>query len=266
MTTLLNLCDAVRQGLPALYECSQAPLEGVRIRTPFLYPDGGVVDVFVVEASHGYVVTDFSDAVGWLRMQTVKGKLSAKQRASIRDIGQTLGTEFKKGEIIFRCNDLSEVSEAVQIVGQAAVRVADLWFLFRHSVSESVADDVDEWLQEKDIESERNYKVRGRSTREWNVHFKTLGLGNTSFVFLLSTATRGAVHRITDQVFTGCSDLTNSQNTTIYTYTPKLVSLFDDTVDVWRNEDFDLLENVSEIARWSDPDALEHTLKTPSPT
>lgn len=260
---LLNLCDAVRQGMPALYECSSVPVGGVRIRTPFLYPDGGVVDVFVVEANHGYVVTDFSDAVGWLRMQTVRGELSSRQRILINDIGQTLDTEFKKGEVIYRCNDLSEVSEAVQIVGQAVLRVADLWFLFRHSVSESVSDEVEEWLQEREIASERNYKVRGRSTREWNVHFKTLVLGNTSFVFLLSTATRGAVHRITDQVFTGCSDLTNSQNATIYTYTPKLVSLFDDTVDVWRKEDFDLLENVSEIARWSSPDEFEHILKTP---
>lgn len=260
----MTLCDAVRQGLPALYECSPAPIEGVRIRTPFLYPNGRVIDVFVIETNHGYEVTDFSAAVGWLRMQTIKGKLTVKQRASIRDIGQTLGTEFKKGEIIYRCNDLSEVSEAVQIVGQAVLRVADLWFLFRHSVSESVSDEVEEWLQEREIASERNYKVRGRSTREWNVHFKTLVLGNTSFVFLLSTATRGAVHRITDQVFTGCSDLTNSQNATIYTYTPKLVSLFDDTVDVWWKEDFDLLENVSEIARWSSPDEFEHILKTPS--
>ena len=262
--TTTTLCDAVRQGLPALYECSSVPVGGVRIRTPFLYPDGGVVDVFVVETNRGYEVTDFSEAVGWLRMQTINGKLLPRQRILIDDIGQTLGTEFKKGEIIYRCNDLSEVSEAVQIVGQAVLRVADLWFLFRHSVSHSIADEVEEWLQEKEIASERNYKTQGKSKREWNVHFKTLVLENTSFVFLLSTATRGAVHRITDQVFTGCSDLTNSQNATIYTYTPKLVSLFDDTVDVWRKEDFDLLENVSEIARWSSPDEFEHILKTPS--
>lgn len=266
MTTLSNLCDAVRQGMPALYECSQAPIEGVRIRTPFLYPDGGVIDVFVLETNHGYEVTDFSEAVGWLRMQTVTGKLTVTQRDNIRDIGQTLGTEFKKGEIIYRCNDLSEVSEAVQIVGQAVLRVADLWFLLSHSVSHSIADEVEEWLQEKEIASERNYKVRGRSTREWNVHFKTLVLGNTSFVFLLSTATRGAVHRITERVAAGCMDLKNSLNGDTSTDRLKMVSLFDDTVDVWRAEDYALLDPVSEIACWSSPDEFEHILKTPSTT
>lgn len=264
--TTTTLCAAVRQGMPALYECSQAPIEGVRIRTPFLYPDGGVIDVFVLETNNGYEVTDFSEAVGWLRMQTVTGKLTVTQRDNIRDIGQTLGTEFKKGEIIYRCNDLSEVSEAVQIVGQAVLRVADLWFLLSHSVSHSIADEVEEWLQEKEIASERNVRATGRSGREWNVHFKTSIAENVSLVFVLSTGNRARVRPITEHVATGCMDLMNSLNGDTSTDKLKMVSLFDDTVDVWRTEDYALLEPVSEIACWSSPDEFEHILKTPSTT
>ena len=266
MMTTTTLCDTVKQGMPSLYECSPAPIEGVRIRTPFLYPNGRVIDVFVLETDHGYEVTDFSAAVGWLRMQTIRGKLTSTQRTLIDDIGQTLGTEFKKGEIIFRCNDLSEVSEAVQIVGQAAVRVADLWFLFRHSVSESVADDVDEWLKERNIQADRNVRATGRSGRDWRIDFKTSTAENVSLVFVLSTGNRARVRQITEHVAAGCMDLINSPSTDTSTDTLKMVSLFDDTVDVWRAEDYALLEPVSEIACWSAPDEFEHILKTPSPT
>jgi hypothetical protein len=40
----------------------------------------------------------------------------------------------------------------------------------------------------------------------------------------------------------------------------QFVSLFDDTMDVWSPEDFRLLEDLSTIARWSQPETLIETL------
>ena len=41
------------------------------------------------------------------------------------------------------------------------------------------------------------------------------------------------------------------------------VSLFDDTEDVWHQEDFNLVDEYSEIARWSQPEEFERILRTP---
>ena len=46
-----ELCLAIGESLPTLFECTPAPQEGVRVRTPLMYPDGGMVDVFVLEQS-----------------------------------------------------------------------------------------------------------------------------------------------------------------------------------------------------------------------
>ena len=62
--------------LPSRFECSLAPQKGVRVRTPLMYPDGGIVDVFVLERGNGYIVTDFGDALGWLSMQSVNAQPS----------------------------------------------------------------------------------------------------------------------------------------------------------------------------------------------
>ena len=43
------LCSSIARSLPPLFSCSPAPEEGVRVRTPLMYPDGGVVDVFVLQ-------------------------------------------------------------------------------------------------------------------------------------------------------------------------------------------------------------------------
>ena len=39
------------------------------------------------------------------------------------------------------------------------------------------------------------------------------------------------------------------------------LSLFDDTVNVWGEEDFRLVESVSDICRWSRPDEFEEALR-----
>ena len=42
------------------------------------------------------------------------------------------------------------------------------------------------------------------------------------------------------------------------------VSLFDDTVDVWEEGDFRLVEELSTVARWSRPDEFASVLLEPS--
>ena len=255
-----EMCTSLRESTPALFECSPAPIEGVKIRTPFVLPDGDIVDVFVVERSGGYVVTDFGDALGWLRTQSIRGKLTPRQRDLLKDICMTLGIELERGQLLLRVGEINEIGEAVQRIGQSIVRVTDLWFTFRTQGWETVGDEVDEWLQNREISFEPRVSTAGKSGRNWIVDYKTSAPSHTSLVFLLATGSRGAVHRITDRIYTGCSDLKESR--------PQdskwnLVSLFDDTIDVWRDEDFALLENVSAIARWSSPEEFEEMLKTP---
>ena len=255
-----EICTELRETTPALFECSPAPIKGVQIRTPLALPDGDTVDVFVTEDSRGLVVTDFGNALGWLRTQSIRGKLTPRQRYLLNDICMTLNIEFDQGQLSLKHVEADELGDAVQRVAQAVVRVADLWFTFRTQAWETVTDEVDAWLEDREISYERRVQSTGQSGRKWTVDYKTTMPTHTSLVFLLATGSRGAAHRITDKVFTGCSDLMASR---AIGDDFKLVSLFDDTVDVWRGEDFILLENVSEIALWSNPVEFEEILKTP---
>lgn len=253
------LCDTLRLSLPALYECSPAPTEGVRVRTPLMYPDGDLVDVFVLERGGERVVTDHGDALGWLSERSASGTLTAAQDAMAQDVCRTQGVELHYGRLLRRCESEAAVADSVQRVALAAVRVADIWFTFRARAQATIGDEVNEWLManERQFDVKRRVKSRGQSSREWIVDYEIRSEARTSLVFLLSTSTRGAVPRITKHVFTGCTDLSHLKEDQ-----PDLafVSLFNDTVDVWREEDFRLVEGVSEIARWSQPDRFEQIL------
>ena len=77
-------------------------------------------------------------------------------------------------------------------------------------------------------------------------------------VFLLSTGSRGQTRRIAEHVIAGCVDLSHLKSNQ-----PSLafVSLFDDTLDVWREEDFRLVEAQSQVALWTRPDQFEDILR-----
>ena len=253
-----ELCVSVGQSLPSLFVCSPAPQEGVWVRTPLLYPDGGVVDVFVLERGNGYTVTDFGDALGWLGLQSTSRRFSSKQQLLVADVCQTLRIEQFQGQLVLRQVTKDTLGESVLRMAQAVVRVSDLWFTLRNQSLQTTAEEVDEWLREKQIPFERQTRRQGRSMQNWTVDFETRTDKQTSLVFLLSTGSRGATRRLTEHVLSGCVDpshLKANQPTLAF------VSLFDDTEDLWRPEDFNLVNEHSEIARWSRPDEFELLLK-----
>lgn len=251
-----EVCRSLSHSMQGLFDCAPLPSGAMRIRTPMLYPDGGLVDVYIQEVDYGYLVTDYGDALGWLYMQSAGGNLSPKQRSLLDDVLLTQGVRLENRELKILCPDSDSLSEAVHLVAQTVVRVADLWFTFRSRRGESIADEVEEWLKHRPYQYERGVTQSGQSGREWKVDYQVRAGSHQSFVFLLSSGSRAAARQISAQVVAGCFDLLPYAKT----YRASLVSLFDDTSDVWRQEDLNLVQEVSETVMWSQPDKLERVL------
>jgi hypothetical protein len=141
----------------------------------------------------------------------------------------------------------------VNRLSQAAIRVADLWFTTRTRAIETVTDEVEDLLREREVPFERSPTLVGRSGRKWRVDFQTRLPQQSSLVCVLATGSRAATRGVAEHVLATWYDLSNLR---VGPEAFKFVSLFDDTVDVWSDEDFRLLEDLSEIARWSRPDEL----------
>lgn len=66
-------CEQIAASMGALFECSQIN-RYTRIRTPFLYPDGDVIDLYWDEQDGNITITDLGGSLGWLSMQTASPK------------------------------------------------------------------------------------------------------------------------------------------------------------------------------------------------
>lgn len=249
-----TICNAIQAAFGSQFVCStQGDYE--RIRTPYLYPDGDCINLFCKTNGRAVTVTDLAETTSWLWMQSPALRRSPKQNQLIKDTCEMHGVDFHRGMLQARCKPGEPLAEVVTRVAQAALRVSDLWFTFRASIGETIADEVADYLNQHNIQHEQSKRMTGRSGRSWTVDFHVPAPRNTtadaerdSLIHVLSTSNRSAARRISEHVVAIWYDLSHEAMNRI--------SLFDDTADVWGDEDYRLLEPLSQVAYWSRPDEL----------
>ena len=250
------LCETLSKNLGALFSC--VDVNGfTRIRTPFLYPDGDVIDLFVQNLNGAMTITDLGETLRWLRSQSIAPRRTPKQTKLIEDVCLNHGLEFYKGMLLARVKSDDNLASITMRVAQGALRVADIWFTMRTRSVESVTDEVELFLGEKEVPFQRSQPLIGRSGKTWRPDFHIRMPNRSSLVYVLSTGSRAAARGVVEHVVTSWYDLNNLR---VGPESLQFISLFDDTMDVWSTEDFNLLQDLSVVAQWSQPDAFLQTL------
>ena len=245
-----QLCRKLQRETDLLFTYSEQG-DYLRVRTPFLYPDGDNIDLFCRAEGDVVTVSDLAETTGWLRMQSVASRRSPKQNRLIEDTCVTHGTEFYRGMLQATCQSGDQLPQVINRVAQAALRVSHLWFTFRTQTVQFITDEVADFLTEREFGFDRRPKLTGRSGRAWTVDFQVRTTMRSSLIQVLSTMNRAAAHRVSEQVLAAWYDLHHlAGGPNALTF----VSLFDDTFDVWTDENVRLIESVSTVSYWSRPE------------
>ena len=253
----IEICEELQDNFGELFTCNEQG-DYVRVRTPYLYPDGDNIDLFCRDTGDHVIVTDLAETTGWLRMQSLSTRRSPKQNRLIEDTRVTHGVEFYRGMLLVRCQPGDNLAEVVTRVAQAALRVSDLWFTFRTRLGdESVTSEVAQFLEDRELAFDRSPKHRGRSLRDWTVDFQVRATERSSLVYVLSSGSRTAANRVTEHVVAAWHDL---NHLALGPQGLQFVSLFDDTADVWAGQNFRLVEDLSTVVLWSKPDEFADVL------
>lgn len=244
---MISPCERIASQMGLLFTCE--PVDGyVKIQTPFLYPDGDVIDLFYKENGDTAILTDFGETLRWLRMQTISQRRSPRQQQLITDICLTHDIKFHQGMFSVQIKRTEDMAETVIRLSQVLLKVADLWFTFRGRAEGFIIDEVEDLFKEYFVQFERSPHVYGRSRRLWRPDFRIKQKQHGALVNVLSTGSRAASRNIAVNVYAMWHDL---NHLTVGQDPLKFVSLFDDTVDVWNEEDLNLVGEVSDIAYWS---------------
>lgn len=265
-----SICESLHKQ----WDFSAAPNGAVQVRTPYLYPDGGILELFVLEHGDSYRLTDFGETVAWLRMRTGILKLSAVWRSHIHDICHTHGVDVDRWQLELSGLSKDELSEAVVRLACAAISVANLWFTFPGAKIRSApyraerlfGEQVEEWFREWRVAFKSRATRWGRSGSSWSIDYETEVESRRARVFLLGSHDREEVRRLAEHVLAACVDLKrggdNQRNPSdSLDHEVVNVSLIDDTHDAWREEDIRLLEIESNVVYRSKPEGFERALR-----
>ena len=245
-------CEQLAGRIGELFSCST--MNGyTRIRTPYLYPDGDVIDLFLSQEKGEMTLTDLGETLRWLRSQSIAQRRSPKQTQLVQDICVNHGVEQFRGMLMVRVKHSDNLSSDLTRLAQAAVRVSDLWFTMRTRAVETITDEVRDFLEVRKIPFEHGETLPGRSGRIWTVDFHIRQPRRSALMCVLSTASRAAARGISERVTAEWQDLSHFK---VGPEALAFVSLIDDSADVWSPEDLRLVGELSQVAFWSKPDEL----------
>jgi hypothetical protein len=228
--SLVQNCDVVRNGM-------------LRIQTPFQYPDGSHIDLFLGRDLENLVLTDLGQTTGYLLDLHVKPWTTKKRKTIVSDICRSIGVQQTGSEYQIRFND-ADVPTLPQLLvrlAQACIRVSDIAMTQRLRVATVFREDFEEFLASSELDYTASPKITGQFDREIETDFLVRGQNVESLIQTLSTANSAAAHGLANEVFRKWYDLSNVRQRY------QSLTVYDTNNDVFREDDIARLGTLSTV-------------------
>lgn len=235
----------------------QLPKGHVRIETALRYPDGGSIEVFVLDRDPllpPTVLSDLGHTTAWLLDVQIKPWLSKKRQALVDDVLNIHGVRQSGGALELDFVSIDEVETKVVVLAQACLRIADLTFTRRASLQSVFSDDVEEVLVDSNLPYEPNAEIEGRFNVPVRVDYLVHGPKRDTALMGWSSGNASQAHTVANEIFRKWYDLDVPMRL------EHRVTVFDDRYDVYRTEDMERIKNYSDLIALSDRRAVSDAL------
>lgn len=214
----------------------------VRLATPFQYPNGAGIDVFLgskPELFDQWLLTDLGQTTGWLLDLNLKLWTTEKRKQLVADICQGLEVSQEGGQFQLILGDLKQLPDAMVRLSQACLRVADLAFTQRLRVASAFNEDFEEFLDLADAIYDPGFSLQGQFGKIVKVDYKVKGRRSETLVQTLSTPSSVASHTMSTDAFCKWSDLQPHRGHY------QFVTIYDSSNDSFRDDDLKRLSSLS---------------------
>lgn len=245
------------KGSTLVLACDLTPgdVKMVRLMTPFRYPDGSNIDVFVADSlpMFGKVeVTDFGQTLDWLSDLGIDPSATKRRKLIVDDICRHLGLDFDGWQIKSEPLGFEDVSSALIRVAQACIRVADLIFTQRMLSVSVLKDEVEEFIAGMGLDYEEDAEIPTKNgDRLLRVDFRIMGPRRSSLLQLLP----GGSQVTANAIFRRWYELNRIDNPY------QFLTVYDTKGKAEANpHDLRVLEDLSVVLPWDDRDGIRDVL------
>ena len=246
--SLIRTCDVIKNG-------------SLRMETPFKYPNGSSIDLFLREESQdafkGWLLSDLGQTTAYLLDLHVKPWATKKRKQTLLDICNSLGVQSSNGDFQIRVpeNELNNLPNFMVLLAQACIRTSDLALTQRFRAASVFKEDMEEFFSGVDLPYETGITLPGQFNNPVEIDFRVKGKKTISLVKTLSTGNANAAHGLSNEVFRCWFDLSS------YRAQQQLVTVYDTNNDIFREDDLKRLGTLSSLVGFpAEQDQLRATL------
>jgi len=243
-----ELKKAIEKQLPPLFECVEEDGR-LTIVTPMEYPDGDLIELYLVEEPEGLVLTDLAETLAILASYNLDVKRSPKRFKVFQTVLKAQDVHYFEGSLRIPIISLEDVVPALLRLAQAVLRVSDLLFTLRFGAGTTFKDEVEEFLTEHQVRYETDYRVTGRSGQQYTIDFY-IERRKPFLIQALSSGSSSYAEILVSKTIRMWFDVTRVDGR--YQY----VSLLDDMIEVWKSSQFEILGDLSTVITWSERERL----------
>jgi hypothetical protein len=232
--SLVDGCDIVQDG-------------SIRLLTPFMYPNGSHIDLFLKNKEpllEEIVLTDMGQTTSYLLDVQVKPWATNRRRQIIEDICRSLDVGWNGGqfEIPFNLQDPGNLSQQMMRLAQACIRVSDLAFSARLWSAGSFKEEMEEFFESAvHRQYETDVVEPGKSGDGVKIDFRIFGETTVSLILTLSAASSVSGHNSANEALSRWFDLGRKKPN------QQRITVLDESHDVFRDGDLKRVGSLSTI-------------------
>ncbi|OQX26523.1 MAG: hypothetical protein BWK80_09935 [Desulfobacteraceae bacterium IS3] len=229
--SLVIACDTIKNG-------------ALRIATPFIYPNGSHIDLFLahsLDLFDNYILSDAGQTSDYLADMQFNLWATKKRLTLIEDICRSLNVTQSDGqfEILISPEDFEQFYNPIIRLAQACIRIGDLVFTQRLPNSGTFQEEIEEFLAVSHLKYEPDIFLKGDFDNEVKLDFRVYGENVISLVQSLSS--RSNSHIVSNEIFRRWYDLKSYKNSS------QFVTVYDQTYNTYRDDDIKRLSELSVV-------------------
>ena len=260
MTNCETAVDAYLSAIREGFDCSVSPNGRLCVVTPYLYPDHDNIEVFIRDKGDRVFVSDLGETLRYLDTNDMDVTGTPKLLFAARRIADGFGVSIHEGVLVKECQ-AETVGQTIFDVLSAVKSVASLVYGSRAYEPRVFEEEVVDFLASHNWNVERDVPIVGVTGTEYHVKlaFNHREEPYSSKQFL-PRRHRGSVRKV-NATFRMWSDI----NGPLSDKTRKL-SLLNDDSTLFKPEEVSLLEGVSSVYRWTNPQSLLNAVQNDVPS
>ena len=126
-STSAEVLTVLREQLGPLFNCESKD-EIIQIRTPFMFPDRDIIDIYWQDTPSGQIISDLGEARGWLFINS--GSLTTEQEQIYHEVFSSYGVERQNGTLFKRVDNDNLANSVFLLVQAITVVVNTLYVMY----------------------------------------------------------------------------------------------------------------------------------------